>query len=79
MEFNVRRNSIYKEMTVVSGDASITSGLLDVPEQIRLVIELISAAEDLLPVETNDAMYELSTIRTELEKREKDESAKATT
>ena len=79
MEFNVRRNSIYKEMTVVSGDASITSGLLDVPEQIRLVIELISVAEDLLPVETNDAMYELSTIRTELEKREKDESAKATT
>ena len=79
MEFNVRRNSIYKEMTVVSGDASITSGLLDVTEQIRLVIELISAAEDLLPVETNDAMYELSTIRTELEKREKDESAKATT
>lgn len=64
--FEVKRNSPYKELTIIAGNVTVSSGLLDEQESIEMAKELISAAEELLPEEMNDIENKLYKIRESL-------------
>ena len=70
LNFQIRRRSGYMELTVLTDtvDASyVDSGLLDETECIQLAIELIYAAEQLLPAGTGEIQHNLSVEREKLE------------
>ena len=50
MEIRVRRSSIYQELIISEGTATISSGLLDETEAFAIARDLISAAGELVPV-----------------------------
>jgi len=63
IEFNVRCTSPYNELTISAGLVSMSSGLLDRNESVKMAQELIYAAERLLPAEQGEAEAKLCEIR----------------
>jgi len=64
--FDVKRNSMYMELTVITDNVNASSGLLDKQESIDLAKELIYAAEQLLPAETGEIEARLCKAREDL-------------
>ena len=66
MEFNVKRKAEYMELTVITEDADVRSGLLDKGDALYLAKELIYSAEKLLPEGVEDIKQRLCDAREEL-------------
>ena len=64
LDIKIRNVGPYKE---ISKDGIAFYGLLDETEAIQATCELISAAEDLLPLTQDEAACDLSVIREALE------------
>ena len=62
-DFSVRRSAGYQDLIITAGDMTIHTGLLDDAESLQVAIQLISAAEDLLPVRYENRERELIAIR----------------
>ena len=66
IEFNVRRNSTYLELIIITENVNYSSGLLDESECIDMARELIYAAEQLLPAGFGEVEHNLSIEREKL-------------
>mgnify|MGYP006971852733 CR=1 FL=1 len=70
LDFQVGNHSGYKSLNVSTdtvNESSVNSGLLDPQERISMAIELIYAAEQLLPAGTGGVEHNLSVEREKLE------------
>ena len=67
MEFDVRRISIYLELTVKCDNVNASTGLLSEDEAINVAKELIFAAEKLLPTSAYENECQLALAREGLE------------
>ena len=68
MEFDVKRNSIYLELTVKCDNVNASTGLLSEDEAINVAKELIFAAEQLLPASADKIQYQLASVTEGLER-----------
>ena len=66
IEFDVKRNSTYLELTIIADNINYSSGLLDESESVEMARELIYAAEQLLPAGFGKIEHNLSVERKKL-------------